>query len=117
MTSPVPDPRTLREAVEEVIRQNKAVGYTPSRFITYTEGGAAANLLTICADLIQNPETYEWLEKAVESHPALLILEDLVTHSAHGREWGLGDREIILSEARSMALDHTVGFQRWIGKE
>ena len=46
-----PDPVTLRDAVREVIRQNREVGYSPGRFIQLTEGGEAGELVICC----QNP--------------------------------------------------------------
>ena len=46
-----PDPVTLRDAVREVIRQNREVGYSPGRFIQLTENGEAGELVICC----QNP--------------------------------------------------------------
>ncbi len=113
MTSPVPNPSVLSDAVREIIRQNKAVGYNPTRFIAATKEGAADNLVAVCTNLILKPETHEWLQKAVEANPSILTLEDLVTHSAHGREWGFSEEAVDIAEARSLHLDTAVGFQRW----
>ena len=114
MSLPIPNPRTLREAVQEVIRQNSEIGYPPVRFRQATENGKAYNLLAVCTGLIQKPETLDALQKAVESHPSLLTLEDIIAHSPHGSEWGFSAEVVELATARSEGLDGLVGSQRWI---
>lgn len=52
----VENPTTLREAVREVIQQNKDAGYNPSEFVRITKDGYAEDLVTRCASLVTSPE-------------------------------------------------------------
>src|SRR5438552_3693906 len=84
-TRPLPYPPTLSAAVREVIDSNRADGYPPNRFVGATQDGFAPNLLAVCSNLINKGDTLEWLEKALQSHPTLLTLEDLVC--SYGSSW------------------------------
>ena len=95
----VPDPVTLRDAFREVIRQNREVGYSPSRFIQLTENGEAEDLIIRCQNLVNDPATFDILFDGVAAHPAFLSLEDLIAHSPHAEDWGLDDASVI--EARA----------------
>ncbi len=114
MPIPIPSPMTLRDAVEEVIRQNVSIGYNPSRFRKETKAGYADNLVRVCDRLIQKAETFEALYPQVLRRPDTLTLEDLVVHSRHGREWGLEELTVRTAEARVEAWDQATGQTRWI---
>ena len=97
-TRNVPEPQTLREAVQEVIHQNRSVGYIPSEFITITENGYADDLVTRCTSLVNSPDALLWVYSGVENYPEFLSLEDMIILSPHGGEWGFD--EATLAEAR-----------------
>jgi hypothetical protein len=52
---------------------NRADGYPPNRFAGVIQNGLAPNLLAVWSKLINNGETLEWLEEALQSHPMLLL--------------------------------------------
>ena len=101
----VPDPVTLRDAVREVIRQNREVGYSPGRFIQLTENGEAEDLVSRCQNLVNDPATFDILFDGVAAHPAFLSLEDLIAHSNQAGDWGLDDASVIEARARAEALN------------
>ena len=70
----VPAPVTLRDAVREVIRQNREVGYSPGRFIQLTENGEAEDLVSRCQNLVNDPATFDILFDGVDEYPAFLAL-------------------------------------------
>jgi len=109
----LPTPRTLRLAVEEVIRQNRDIGYPPTRFIGAVDAFDGDELRRICANLILNPRTLEDLERALAGYPKLLTIEDLVVRSRYSKDWGFGEHVITEAQARIQWLDSRVGYQRW----
>jgi hypothetical protein len=111
-TRPLPNPPTLSDAVQEVINSNSADGYTPTRFMGATQSGLAPNLLGVCSKLINRGETLEWLEKALQSFPTLLTLEDLVCH--YGSGWGFDATTIQNACARSSYFDQLAGHTRYL---
>ena len=100
---------TLRDAVEEVIRQNFSIGYHPRRFGQETKAGYADNLIEICNRLVQKPETFEALHPQVMRRPDTLTLEDLIVLSPHGKKWGLNETTIRTAEARAEAWTMLTG--------
>ena len=113
MVMQLPAPMTLSEAVREVTRQNVSLGYTPSRFRQLVEEGYAPNLLKVCMELFYSGDALQALEIALDGHPALLTLEDLVAHSTYGKQWGFDEDIIRQAEARVQYFDERVGHQRW----
>jgi hypothetical protein len=110
-TRPLPNPQSLIDAVREVIDSNRADYYNPKIFAGKTQHGLAPNLLAVCNNLIDSPGTIEWLEKAVENHPTLLTLEDLVCR--HGSRWGFNATTIQNACARSAYFDTIAGHIRY----
>ena len=115
MTQPLPFPETLCAAVEEVIHQNTALGYTPKRFIQATSGGyldgGEPELREVCSKLIRSGEALQWVEKSLQTYPRLLLLEDLVAR--HGERYELSEDVIEVAKASAEHLDNRVGRQRF----
>ena len=101
----LPDPSTLRDAVKEVIRQNQEVGYNPGRFIQATQNGESKDLASLCQNLVNDHSNFDVLVDGVTKYPTFLSLEDLITHSRHGREWGLDDSTVVAVQERAETLD------------
>jgi hypothetical protein len=113
MPNELPTPRSLSEAVREVIRQNEALGYCPARFRQATENGDASNLLQVCTNLICSADALQALEDALGSYPELLTLEDLLARSRYGADWCFDETVIEQAEARVQYFDARVGYERW----
>ena len=111
-TRPLPHPPSLSAAVREVIDSNRVDGYLPTRFIGATHDGLAVNLLTVCSKLINKGETLEWLEKALQSFPMLLTLEDLVC--CYGISWGFDAATIQVACERSSYFNQLAGHTRYL---
>lgn len=90
---------TLKEAVKEVIRQNKSIGYLPSRFISITQGGNADNLGEVVKNLVLKAELLEELEKAIKKYGDVLTIEDLISNEKGS--FNMPDKVKIESMARS----------------
>ena len=114
MTNRVPNPATLRDAVEEVIQQNRDLHYPYlGRFIQKVGGKEGNALRQACEELIENPSAPEVMGKSPKAYSSLLTLEDLVVHSQHGKEWDIPDSTIEVAEAKVELWDKEVGYQRW----
>ena len=113
MPNHLPTPTTLRDAVETVIVQNTEIGYTPTRFIMAVRRVEDTGLVKVCTELICNPATLEALEKALDSYPNLLTLEDLLVGSTYGQDWEFGQDALDQAIARTQWFDKRVGYQRW----
>jgi hypothetical protein len=113
MSSQLPSPGNLEEATQEVILQNKSVGYIPTRFIGATQEGYAPNLVQVCTNLIHSDGAVQALLEAIPRYPGLLTLEDLVIRSKHGKEWGFDPVTTERAEATVQLLDRLAGYQRW----
>ena len=111
-SQPLVYPGSLRNAVQEVIRQNTSVGYPAPRFRQATLEGEAPNLSMVCEGLIRSATAIEAMEAAVQNHPGLLTLEDYVMR--WGVEWGLTVETIELARASSEWFDKLSGYQRYI---
>ena len=110
----IPNPRNLRAAVAEVIRQNKAIGYNPPRFFQKTDVETESELISACDDLLLSDSAFAAIWVAVKgNYRELLTLEDLVVHSRHGKNWNLGESSINMAEYRVECLDQALGHQRW----
>jgi len=109
---PLPSPQTLPSAVRNVIDSNIADGYQPNRFRGATQDGLAPNLLDVCSKLINKGETLEWLESALNSHPSLLTLEDLVCR--YGSGWGFDQSTVQNACARASYFNQLVGYTRYV---
>ena len=110
---PLPNPLLLQEAVSEVIRQNKRIGYVPTRFIGEPQEGYASNLVQVCTKLIHSDSAVEALQAAIFRYPGLLTLEDLVAESNHGRDWGFDEESVERARATVQLLDDSAKCQRW----
>lgn len=94
-----------------MIDSNRADGYPPNRFVTATQEGFAQNLLAVCSRLINNDENLEWLENALQSHPSLLTLEDLVC--VYGFDWGFDHATIQQASGRAAYFNQLTGHTRY----
>ena len=115
MTQPAPshlaDPGSLQNAVQEVIRNNSALGYNPARFDGATHGGSHPDLLKVCEGLITGPNAFAAMERAVRDFPGFLTLEDYVMR--WGSEWGFTSAAMEHAKASADTFDLVVGRQRW----
>lgn len=107
----LPKVQTLKQAVREVIENNKSDGYIPTRFIQATGSGDVPDLLSVCEKLIAKGETLEYLENALKRFPTLLTLEDFV--SQHGTAWGFSQGTIKVAKARVEYFDMITGKTRY----
>jgi hypothetical protein len=69
-------------------------------------------LLSVCAKLISNGETLEYLERALRSYPTLLTLEDFVCR--RGFEWGFDEATVETARARAAYFDRIAGGTRYV---
>jgi len=107
----LPNVKTLKEAVKEVIESNKSDGYIPTRFIQATGSGDEPDLLSVCERLIVKGETLEYLERALKRFPTLLTLEDFVVRQ--GITWGFSREAIEVAKARVQYFDQLAGTARY----
>ena len=113
MTTQLPSPGTLKEAVQAVIEQNKSVGYKPVYFISATGEGYAPNLVQACTKLIYSDSAVEALQSAVSKYCIVITLEDFIIRSEYGREWGFDEESVRRAEATVQLLDQISRCQRW----
>ena len=113
MGQEIPNSETLSEACQEIIEQNKSVGYIPTLFISETENGHANNLVAVCHKVIYSPTALEQLEKAVQRYRRVLSLEDLICYSTHSATWGISDDARERAKATVETLDQIFGSPRW----
>jgi hypothetical protein len=104
---PLPEVKTLQDAVIAVISNNKKCGYNPTRFIQLTEGGFASDLLHRCERLMMSEGDSETLERAVREHPGMLLLEDFIV--PQGREWGFSEEAVRRAEAWLQYITQVTG--------
>ena len=108
-------PGNLRNAVQEVIRQNTSVGYPAPRFRQVTLECEAPDLRRVCEGLIESGTAIEAMETAVRNYPNLLTLEDYVLR--WGPEWGFNPEMIERARASSEWFDRIAGFRRYSAEE
>lgn len=113
MSNRLPNPHTLKEAVQEVIRQNNRIGYPPVRFLQATEDGNASNLIQVCTNLIFSDNAVKELERDVTRFPNLLTLEDLVVKSEFGSQWDFDEDSIQRAKETVNWLDSQPGRRQW----
>ena len=110
----IPNPPSLKAAAGEVVRQNQAMGYNPTKFIRSTTVDAEWELVMACDNLVRSDSAFEAIWNAVTGdYPELLTLEDLIVHSRHGNSWGLAESTISEAKYRVESLDNAAGHQRW----
>lgn len=102
--------KTLREAVDTVIKSNKKDGYPPNRFSQLVSVDNN-QLPLVCTNLIKNKDYLGSLYDAFKKHPNLMTLEDYIAH--FGQDWKF--HEDIINEAvkRKETFNSIVGFQRY----
>ena len=59
---------TLKQAVQEVIKQNREVKYIPSRFMEMTKGGDAEDLKEVIIKLVLDPEVKKKIWETIEKY-------------------------------------------------
>jgi hypothetical protein len=84
----LPKVNNLREAVEEVIKNNQREGYPPNRFRNMTRVHNN-ELPSVCRSLVISRDALSYLFDALRSYPNLLSIEDFISH--YGEQWGLKD--------------------------
>ena len=111
MTRKLERPADLREAVRKVIRDNKAEGYNPIRFIQITGNGDKPELLSVCQQLLRSDTAFEAMDNALQEYDSLLTIEDFVVY--WGIELGFEDEDLEIANASSETFDKIVGFRRF----
>jgi hypothetical protein len=97
--------QTLQEAVQEVIRQNKSLGYHPEIFI-YQMGGGNLNdddLRVPVYNLVLNENAYKAVMDAIIRYGDILTIEDLIVESEDG--FGLPQEAINQAQQNEEAYD------------
>lgn len=107
----IDDPGSLENAVRNVIENNAGLGYPTGRFVGVTQGGHHPDLLRICDGLILSSGALRSMEKAVQTYPGFLTLEDYVAR--WGADWGFSAQAVEHAKASSETFDRLVGYQRW----
>lgn len=87
---------TLKQAVKEVIEQNKtAHGYWPTRFIQMTENGEAKNLEGIISRLVSGPPKINTIIENLEKYKwEPILIEEFIAM------YGFGLSNGVIREAR-----------------
>ena len=111
MTRKLERPIDLHEAVKKVIRDNRARGYTPTRFMNMTGNGDKPELLSVCQQLLKSDTAFEAIYTALLEHGSLLTIEDYVVR--WGDELGFDDEYVKIAKERSEAFDGLVGCRRF----
>lgn len=86
---------TLKQAVQEVIRQNTAVcKYPPTRFIQMTEHGEATDLEGVISGLVLDPEIMKRIIDDLEKHRGKpIFIEEFIAM------YGFGLNSEVIKEA------------------
>ena len=108
----ITNPGSLQNAVQNVIENNARLGYQTGRFVGITQGGHHPDLLRICDGLILSSGALRSMEKAVQTYPGFLTLEDYVAR--WGREWGFSAQAVEHAKASAETFDRLVGYERWV---
>ena len=113
----VVNPLTLRDALQEVIDQNRRVGFLPETFIEVTERGYVDDPVTRCSSLIHSGQALSEVTQGVIKCREFLSLEDLIALSAHGSEWGF--HEATMARAKELceafnSMRRTLGHTAWV---
>ncbi len=108
-------PGTLRNAVREVIEQNKSMGHNATRFSQATVNGQAHNLGEICERFICSPNAVAAIGNAIRERGGLLTIEDYVVR--WGSEWGFDALVIHVAGESAEWFDRIVGYKRYVSKD
>ncbi|OUS77294.1 hypothetical protein B1748_09130 [Paenibacillus sp. MY03] len=104
----LPEVRSLREAVQAVIKSNKQDGYPPIRFAQMMSV-PDSQLVSTTTKAIQSKDALNALYMTISGdQPTLLTLEDFV--SVYGELWGFHP-DIV-----ELAAKNTQRFDEWSGK-
>ncbi len=103
--------RTLHQAVQKVIESNEADGYPPRRLINMTGNGQVGHLSVVIRNLIHSDKSRDALVDALDEHPTLLTIEDLVV--VYGDEWGFDERTVSRAHTNAQLYDQIAGGQRY----
>lgn len=108
-------PKTLKEAVYFVIKQNKEVGYILHRFISITKDGNAEDLEHKIRKLVLKSKLTQFIEKAIDKYGEVLTIEDLIT--LKDNHFGFSQDVILQAKARSEWFNtKRKTNNEWIGK-
>lgn len=99
----LPRVRSLTEAVQTVIRENKRDGYNPTYFTRMVLN--ATDLRSVCSNLVVSQNALSALVTAFETHPDLLTIEDFIAHFGHA--WGFSPG-VIESDRKGQRASHCV---------
>jgi hypothetical protein len=107
----LPKVKSLRGATQEIIKNNRELGYPPNRFIQMVSV-KDQELPSVCARLVTSQEALTALYEAFLKYPNLLTLEDFIGN--YGSEWGFTEEVINESKQRSELFDQFAKRQRYI---
>jgi hypothetical protein len=94
----------LRNAVAEVIRQNRSVGYNPQRFINMVSEATGAQLVAVCERLLLDERTFAAVTMEVWENPAILTMEEVIARDPDPSSFGLSDTALRSARQRAEQL-------------
>ncbi len=106
----LPEVNSLRNAVQEVVKNNKSIGYNPTRFMQIVTVNDK-ELINVCTSLVKSQDALSAIFDALLKYPNLLTLEDLV--GVYGDQWGFDTEIIEEAKLRSNAYDEIIGRKRF----
>lgn len=107
----LPKVNSLRDAVEEVIKNNRKQGYPPNRFISLVSVNNG-ELAEVCSRLITSKDSLSALYNAFLKHPNLLTLEGFVSY--YGKQWGFKEEIVEEAKERSELFDQIANKKRYV---
>lgn len=107
----LPKVDSLRDAVEEVIKNNRELGYPPNRFVGIVSV-SNSELIYVCSNLITSKDSLSALYDAFLKHPNLLTLEDFVKY--YGKQWGISEEVVEEANKRSELFDEIAKKKRYV---
>jgi hypothetical protein len=107
----LPKVTSLREAVNEVIRNNQEQGYPPNRFKQMVSV-SDQDLPNVCLRLVTSKDALNELYFVLMKHPRLLTLEDFISH--FGDQWGFEEVVVKAAKDRSKIFDEAAKRQRFV---
>ena len=99
----VPTVKTLRDAVDKVIDNNKSEGYPPTRFMEKVGDKMGSELRMACEELLFSEIAERAVINALPSYPKMWTLEDFVTQQ--GASWGFGPEALRAAHRRVKDFD------------
>jgi hypothetical protein len=106
----LPIVHSLREAINEVIKNNKEEGYPPNRFIQAVSV-KDEDLLRVCSKMVTSPDSLSALYDAISKHPNLLTIEDFIV--VYGEKWGFSSEIIEECKKRGQLFDEIARKKRF----